>query len=194
MLNVRSALPRTSVNGPGLRTLLHVQGCRIHCSGCFNKWSWSTDEARMVRPEDLAVELLQLGRGVSISGGEPMDQAEELACLVRTLRLIEPECSILMYTGYTLKQLEGMPYWGMVRDNLDVAVVGPYVASRWTPASPLIGSNNQVVLILSDRHTMDEVLGERATVEAHVGPDGIITMTGFPTHGVISALRAQEGE
>ena len=41
ILNVHRFLPQTSVEGPGVRAALWVQGCPIRCPGCFNPQTWS---------------------------------------------------------------------------------------------------------------------------------------------------------
>jgi anaerobic ribonucleoside-triphosphate reductase activating protein len=192
MLNIQGVLPRTSVNGPGERTLVHLQGCSIHCDGCFNKWSWSKQARTLVEPEKLAADVLVFGDNVSISGGEPMDQPADLAMFVRALRLRRPSCSILLFTGYTLEQLNKMVWWDVVAGCLDILVAGPYQRDRHAAGAVLVSSTNQELVLMSTRHTMQEVLGEAPTVEAHVSPDGVVTMTGFPPEATLRALRTQE--
>lgn len=184
-------LLRTVVNGPGARTLLHVQGCSLHCPGCFNQWSWTTEADRLVDPEELARELLRANNLITISGGEPMDQPAELACLVRSLKQQDPACSVIMYSGYTAAQLERKVWWGAIRECLDAVVAGPYRQDQPRSGRGLVGSGNQEVLLLSSRYTMEEMRDPLSTVEAQVAPDGTIVVTGFPTPQVVEALRAE---
>ena len=184
-------LLRTVTNGPGARTLLHVQGCSLHCPGCFNQWSWSTSPSRLVDPVELAEELLATNTLFSISGGEPMDQPAELAALVRTLKGLDRSCSIILYTGYTIAQLNRRAWWGVIQECLDAVVAGPYRQNQPRSGRGLVGSGNQGVRLLSGRYTMEEMRAQPATVEAQVAPDGTIVMTGFPTPQVIEALRAE---
>jgi anaerobic ribonucleoside-triphosphate reductase activating protein len=197
MLNLHGTLPRSLVNGPGERTVVHLQGCSLHCPGCFNQWSWPTRPHEMVDPERLADQLLQSNNRVTISGGEPMDQPGPVCALVRALRMMDPDCSILMFTGYTVEQLDRMVWWEPIREQLDIAVSGPYRKELQVRGAPLIGSSNQQILMLSGRHTWKEILmegGPGPTVEAHVAPDGTITITGFPPDRAIEELRSQEDE
>jgi len=189
-LNVANILERTEVNGPGVRTLLHLQGCRIHCPGCFNEWSWEDREVRLVEARELAAELLHANNQISISGGEPMDQEEGLLELVEELRRLDGGCSVLLFTGYTEKQLSGKPLWARIKDMLDIAVIGPYVRNKPTRQG-LRSSLNQTVYY-GPRQRKDRIeMLTGASVEAIVSPDGTIHMTGFPTPQTIAALRAQ---
>jgi pyruvate formate lyase activating enzyme len=81
-------------DGPGIRTTAFVQGCPLRCWWCHNP------EARPARaegavawsPRELAVYLARdlrffraSGGGVTLSGGEPLAQAEAVAVLLRAL-------------------------------------------------------------------------------------------------------------
>lgn len=192
LINTAGRILQTTVNGPGVRTLVHFQGCTIRCPGCFNQWSWKVDANQLFEPADLAEELLLDNNQISISGGEPMDQPGGLASLVRSLRRKDPDCSILLFTGYTPAQLDRKVWWGVIRKHLDIVVAGPYKQSLHVEGRQLIGSSNQEILLLSSRYTMEEVTGTKESVEAHIAPDGTITLTGFPPEGAVRALRAQE--
>lgn len=71
------------VDGPGIRTVVFMQGCPMACSWCHNPESQpfnaTSNSARLYRPEDLIEYLLrdrhyytQSGGGVTFSGGEPL--------------------------------------------------------------------------------------------------------------------------
>mgnify|MGYP006412222575 CR=1 FL=1 len=192
MLNMHGTLSGSLVNGPGERTVVHLQGCSIRCPGCFNSWSWPTTTREMVDPVKLADVLLQGNNRITLTGGEPMDQPGPVCALVKALRMMDSECSILMFTGYTVEQLDRMVWWEPIREQLDLLVAGPYRKELRQWDAPLVGSTNQKILLLSDRYTLKDVLREGATVEAHVAPDGTITITGFPPGEAIRELRSQE--
>ena len=100
-LNLAGFLARSEVNGPGIRAVVWVQGCPIHCEGCFNPQSWSFSPAHVVAVDDLAKQILTLDEidGVTFSGGEPFAQAAALADLGNQLKCAG--LSIVTYTGYT---------------------------------------------------------------------------------------------
>jgi pyruvate formate lyase activating enzyme len=68
-------------DGPGLRAVLFVSGCLLRCSYCHNPDTWHLKDGTYVslrqvldRLGSFAPSLVQLGGGLTISGGEPMVQ------------------------------------------------------------------------------------------------------------------------
>lgn len=53
-LQVAAYLPRSRANGPGLRSVLWVQGCPFHCPGCFNPDFLPFAAGRVVSAAELA--------------------------------------------------------------------------------------------------------------------------------------------
>jgi anaerobic ribonucleoside-triphosphate reductase activating protein len=115
----------------------------------------------------LLVHVFEQGsEGVTISGGEPMQQAEDLTVLLRGLRTAAANISIGMFTGYSPSELaEGtiwtrgqsgqakrIELWHSVRACLDFAVMGRY--NRLQPLkAPLRSSRNQELRIFTGRYT-----------------------------------------
>jgi len=91
--------------------------------------------------------------GITISGGEPFEQPEELLRLVRAAR--DRKLSVLIYTGYTYEELMNS-FSGMKRElmhdvlkHTDYLIDGPYV--REIPSrNKWAGSGNQRFLLLSE--------------------------------------------
>ena len=85
--------------GPGRRVGIWLQGCSIRCEGCISPENQPFDEA-CAMPVGAAAERISSYNcdRVTISGGEPFDQAEELLLL---LQKIEHIPDILVYSGYT---------------------------------------------------------------------------------------------
>ena len=71
------------VDGPGVRFVVFLQGCPLRCLYCHNPEMWNNDEQKIqISPEDLVKKIKRykpyfkdIG-GVTISGGEPLTQAE----------------------------------------------------------------------------------------------------------------------
>lgn len=133
------------VDGPGRRAVLFVQGCCLHCPGCQNPRLWPPGGGLDLAPETLAAALLATGLPVTISGGEPFDQAEGLARLAALLAAAGAE--IIVYTGYALEALlrraAGDPAVEQALGHVGVLVDGPYVASLGGPDLQYRGSRNQ---------------------------------------------------
>jgi anaerobic ribonucleoside-triphosphate reductase activating protein len=89
--------------------------------------------------------------GITVLGGEPFSQSEALLALVGALR--SRGCRhILCYSGYTYDALRlrssSDPAVGVVLDEIDMLIDGPYVSTLADGAGPWTGSANQRVLTL----------------------------------------------
>ena len=80
------------VDGPGIRTVVFLQGCRLRCRYCHNPDTWAMESAKTLelQPQELVKRLVRFrpyygtNGGVTFSGGEPLLQPEFLA---QTLQL-----------------------------------------------------------------------------------------------------------
>jgi anaerobic ribonucleoside-triphosphate reductase activating protein len=88
--------------------------------------------------------------GVTISGGEPFDQADALGMLLEILHQLPSlkGADILVYSGYSLAVLR-RSHQGIL-DMIDALISDPYVESRPT-ALPWRGSANQRLTLLSEK-------------------------------------------
>lgn len=137
------------VLGPGNRIGIWVQGCKRDCPGCANPELWELNENKNISMKDLQVMLCSIldkypVDGITISGGEPFLQTEELAELVKFLENYTSD--ILIFTGYERRHLlarkkeaEQISY---VLRHIAVLVDGKYVEER-NDGHPLRGSSNQ---------------------------------------------------
>ena len=141
-IRIASLVCPTLVDGPGTRAALFFQGCSIHCQGCQNKHLWPVDEGQVVQVSDLARQLVDTGLPLTITGGEPFDQAEGLTALLRLLRAADRH--VIVYSGYTWEQLseKAAPVQEALR-LADVLVDGPYVPKLDHPGMQYRGSSNQ---------------------------------------------------
>ena len=80
-VQVAAFLPRSLVNGPGVRTVLWVQGCPFACPGCCNPDFRPVAGGRSMSLTEAARLLLDESdiEGITFSGGEPFSQAAALA-------------------------------------------------------------------------------------------------------------------
>ena len=83
-----------AVDGPGIRTVVFLQGCPARCIYCHNPDSWDPKAGREVETEEIvkvakrAITYYGKDGGVTFSGGEPLLQGE---FLVQTIRALEEE-------------------------------------------------------------------------------------------------------
>lgn len=144
--------------GPGKRLVIWTKGCSKHCEKCANPELWDSEGAKDVSVEEIARIILNIHRetpvdGITISGGDPLEQAEEL---LELLELIKPEIAdILVYTGYYYEELEkSWPQEMLARleKNVTVLIDGPYIDERNDNTCPLRGSTNQSLLFFDEGH------------------------------------------
>ena len=176
-------------NGPGPRFVVWVQGCTLGCAGCFNPATHPatgplTTVAAVARELAAAAEAGDAG-GLTLSGGEPMQQAPaalELLLAARRLGL-----STLMFSGYTRAELASQALGPAVLTHLDVLIDGRYRVDLRAGVD-LRGSQNQQVHLLTARYSADDVA---ATPEAEIriAADGSVVLTGVDPLKVRSLLR-----
>lgn len=72
-----------TVDGPGIRFVVFMQGCPLRCQFCHNPDTWDVNKGREYTPEQLMDEIIRYksymdfsGGGVTFTGGEPLLQAE----------------------------------------------------------------------------------------------------------------------
>ena len=152
MIIGRILYPITTL-GPGNRLVIWTCGCSKHCSGCISPEWW---EATNGNYYDLTAGQLgetierliesQQPDGITISGGDPLEQADEL---LDVLERISKKCSdILVYTGFTLSELQANCDKANLRrltDNTSVLIDGRYEEALNDNKSPLRGSTNQSI-------------------------------------------------
>lgn len=114
VINIRYAQIRSLdvSNGEGVGCALFVQGCHFRCPGCFNSETWDfnggkewTDE---VQEEFLKLIDRPYIKRISILGGSPLanENLDGVLKLVNQIRLLLPNKSIWLYTGYTVNIFE----------------------------------------------------------------------------------------
>ncbi|UUX34437.1 pyruvate formate-lyase-activating protein [Fundicoccus culcitae] len=73
-----------SVDGPGIRFITFMQGCRMRCEFCHNPDTWNTKGGTEYTPQQLFDEAIRYREfwgtkgGVTVSGGEPLLQIDFL--------------------------------------------------------------------------------------------------------------------
>ena len=82
-----------SVDGPGVRFVIFLQGCRLRCRYCHNPDTWSMEGGELRGAEGL-LDSAERYRGywgseggITVSGGEPLLQIDFLLDLFRNARL-----------------------------------------------------------------------------------------------------------
>jgi anaerobic ribonucleoside-triphosphate reductase activating protein len=182
------------------------------CIGCWNAATHSTTGGYEIEPEELAEYIIRKAspntEGITISGGEPMQQALSVYRLICMVKALKPHWTVGMFSGYTLSELmrgdydlrethESMARWfdyqhfrstvwdHQIKDRLDFAVLGRYDYTRPTlditnrPYLRMCSSANQTLFIFSRRYQYADF--PALPVEFTIESDGLTTISGFPT-------------
>lgn len=148
--------PEVHVLGPGTRYVLWVQGCKQKCPGCVAENAQDMKAGIPIKIDALAYEiLLSKSEGITISGGEPFLQAEELTELLRKINK-KREMGVIVYTGYKYEDLIKKHDATEFLSKIDILIDGPYI-KELDDGKSLRGSSNQRILFLTDRYRGNEV-------------------------------------
>ena len=156
-------------NGPGVRVVLFVSGCRHHCPGCFQPqtWDFSYGQPFTQDTEDELLRLLQPDyiAGLTLLGGEPMEPENQPALLdlVRQVKQAYPEKNIWCFSGYLYDDLAA----GKIGDGavtrallglVDVLVDGEFILARKKLQLRFRGSENQRLIDLRKTEQAGQVV------------------------------------
>ncbi len=82
-----------TVDGPGIRYVIFLQGCHLRCKYCQNRDTWDEKFGQFFSVDDVVKRILKFqnyfktsGGGVTVSGGEPLLQSQSLILLFEELK------------------------------------------------------------------------------------------------------------
>lgn len=80
-----------TVDGPGVRFVVFLQGCPMRCAYCHNPDTWFIEQGKEMDADELLQEILKYRNyiksgGVTFSGGEPMMQMDFLIAMGKRLK------------------------------------------------------------------------------------------------------------
>lgn len=150
-------------NGPGIRSTLFVAGCTLRCPHCFNESYQSFKAGEPWTTEVEADFLAHLAndriKGVTILGGEPLDQIMDDQ-LLNLLTRIKHETgkSIWIYSGHLYEDLIQHPKRRAILEVCDVLVDGPFIMEQKNLKLKFRGSENQRIIDLPETLKTGEVI------------------------------------
>lgn len=147
------AYPVTAL-GPGRRVAIWVAGCSLRCQGCITPELQLQDSGQLIDSERLLQRLLRFPaddiQGLSLTGGEPFEQAAALGAILQVLRSQRPHWDYLAFSGYPLNHLRKQTDSQRLLAQLDLLIAGPYQPQR-PGQHPLQASENQTLHALTER-------------------------------------------
>jgi anaerobic ribonucleoside-triphosphate reductase activating protein len=187
-MNLAHIESRSFIYGPGCRFVIWTQGCSIRCAGCWNRDMWGF-EPNIVMPVGEISELITAEKhaieGITLLGGEPLDQAEECVELLRLSKA--HDLTTMLFTGYEFAEITD----DKIFDLCDILITGRYDESKRTLYHQWIGSTNQEIRFLTDAYR-DYELKNTNYVEIDIDNDGVITTLGFPPDGAETVFGISE--
>ena len=139
-------------NGSGVRTVLWISGCGIHCRNCHNPQTWDFNSGIPFTDDSMQEILYDLSKpyikGLTLSGGHPLDphNASKVLEIVKRVKMAFPNKDIWIYSGYVWEDI--------IKDNTlkeilkctDVLVDGAYVDELRDISLAFRGSSNQRII------------------------------------------------
>jgi anaerobic ribonucleoside-triphosphate reductase activating protein len=178
LINLHSTIKSSRVNGPGDRFVIWTQGCRKMCKNCYNPETWSHYRNNLIDIDLLVEEIKNSSTtGVTISGGDPFEQPEELFYLLGEIKQLDLSDGVIVFSGYTIDEIRVREELRKSLDYIDVLIDGLYIDEKRI-TNGLAGSSNQEFHFLSDKISRDSINIDQE-VEIHSLGD-LIQITGFP--------------
>jgi anaerobic ribonucleoside-triphosphate reductase activating protein len=135
-------------NGDGIRVSLFVQGCKFCCKGCFNvdTWDFNGGKEWTKEIEDMFINLCNIDHiaAVSILGGEPLQQDDDLLKLLKRIKS-EVNKPISLWTGYKFNEIPKDKH--VYLKYIDVITDGQFVEELKDLSLKFKGSSNQNIYI-----------------------------------------------
>ena len=71
------------IYGPYSRTVVWTKGCDLACKGCWNKDLWPSVGGEIIEVKSIVDKAIDSGdEGITILGGEPLQQASSTLALI----------------------------------------------------------------------------------------------------------------
>ena len=140
-MRILDIIAGTTGDGPGLRTSIYFAGCTHQCPGCHNPQSWDPAAGREMTLEDVIAIVEANGFDVTLTGGDPLFQAQAIIPLARELR--RRGHRLWCYTGYRYETAVTHPHMAQLIGLCDVLVDGPFIQAERDVHLTFRGSANQ---------------------------------------------------
>jgi len=147
MLRLFGVAAESITDGPGIRYAIFTQGCPHYCPGCHNPESHSFTDGYLVSEETIIGEILTnpLLDGITLSGGEPFMQAEELIPVAMAAEA--HGLSVIIFSGYTYEELLELslsrPGYKELLEHSDILIDGRFEIEKKSMNLRFRGSTNQ---------------------------------------------------
>lgn len=134
------------VDGPGIRLVIFTQGCKHNCIDCHNPETHSFQGGDLIDISQIIQMIKEnpLLDGITLSGGEPFEQAYECSLLAKKVRGLG--LNIVTYSGYTFEELLKAEKFRSLLLETDLLVDGRFEINKKSTLLPFRGSTNQRII------------------------------------------------
>ena len=151
-------------NGAGVRTVLWVSGCDVHCHNCHNPQTWDFNSGIPFTDDSMQEILYDLSKpyikGLTLSGGHPLDphNAPKVLEIVKRVKMVFPNKDIWIYSGYVWEDIIKDNTLKEILECTDVLVDGAYVDELRDISLAFRGSSNQRIIDVKKTLDSNEVI------------------------------------
>lgn len=187
IIRIGNIEPITDVEGPGKRFALWVAGCTFRCKGCCNPHLFSKTAGKDMTTSEIIKKLHSVKdeiEGISLLGGEPMEQASELVPIAKEAKKLG--LSVMIYSGFLLKDIQKCPAKNELLCYADLLVDGQFEKDKRTTTKRWIGSSNQKLHFLSDFYSETDSRFSDSNEITFSYKNGELTVVGFPQWNIFN--------
>ena len=181
------AVENEHLYGPGKRLLVFTQGCSIHCKGCVNSHLWEFGAGIDISADEIA-DLCSELEGVTLHGGEPLDQAEALTSVVGKIKALGK--TVILFTGYTYGELNDVQRRVWLAS--DMVVSGRYEESKRCIYLQFRGSTNQKVYTHKGQYRDYRIKDGKSVAILTLDSNGEMSSLGFRSDELEKLLKELE--
>lgn len=163
-IRINGYVSESYVDGPGIRFSVFTQGCKHNCLGCHNP---QTHDFSLGKDMEISkiVELMNdnpLIDGLTLTGGDPLEQIEACLELVKLVKLQKKEYDVILYTGYTYEQIiekkKSDFSLEQLLNHLDYIIDGPFILKLKDLELNYAGSSNQRIIDVKKSLKEDKII------------------------------------
>lgn len=135
-------------DGPGIRSVLFLQGCSMNCPGCHNRDIQKRGNGSLMSIKEVIsfIEERCHNKRITISGGEPLEQWEVLEKLLICLK--EKHFDICLYTGWNFEKVPKNVF-----KLSNYIKTGSFISEKRNADIHYVGSENQKMYQLTSEGT-----------------------------------------
>lgn len=158
-IRVGGIIDNSLANGKGLRMVLFLSGCLHKCEGCHNKELQDFDFGVDMTEEEIFARIEKNAgviKGITLSGGDPMEQPAKLINLCRKIRALDLD--IWCYTGYSFEEVLKSEEKLALLKEVDVLVDGRFDLKLKSEKVKYRGSSNQRIIDVKESLKTNEIV------------------------------------